>query len=90
MKARSVTLPFLDPPFGANISYSDLNFIWESWLRVVTDNVPEAIESRGQNKNTEKYRDLMRLSFREAYRILGLRGFVWVMFGHFRLAVACK
>jgi predicted RNA-binding Zn-ribbon protein involved in translation (DUF1610 family) len=27
---------FLDPPFGSNLMYSELNFLWESWLRVWT------------------------------------------------------
>ena len=36
---------FIDPPFGANLNYSELNFLWESWLKVWTNNKPEAIEN---------------------------------------------
>src|SRR5690554_1014376 len=39
---------FLDPPFGSNLNYSELNFLWESWLRVWTNNKPEAVENSVQ------------------------------------------
>ncbi|MFH0960727.1 MAG: DNA methyltransferase, partial [Pseudomonadota bacterium] len=35
---------FTDPPFGGNLMYSELNFLWESWLKIVTNNEREAIE----------------------------------------------
>jgi len=44
MPANSADYVFLDPPFGANINYSELNFLWESWLKVITSNKPEAID----------------------------------------------
>ena len=28
---------FTDPPFGDNLNYSELSFLWEAWLRVVTN-----------------------------------------------------
>src|SRR5690606_8078060 len=37
---------FTDPPFGANIDYSELSFLWEAWLGVRTDNRHEAIASK--------------------------------------------
>jgi DNA modification methylase len=61
---------FIDPPFGSNIMYSELNFIWESWLRVQTNQLPEAIENRTQKKTINDYRKLMRDCFKEAFRIL--------------------
>jgi predicted RNA-binding Zn-ribbon protein involved in translation (DUF1610 family) len=61
---------FVDPPFGSNIMYSELNFIWESWLRVQTNQLPEAIENRTQKKTINDYRKLMRDCFVEAFRIL--------------------
>jgi len=61
---------FLDPPFGANINYSELNFLWESWLRVITNNQPEAIENKAQSKTLDDYRRLMTACFKEAFRIL--------------------
>ena len=61
---------FVDPPFGANLNYSELNFLWESWLKVRTNNEPEAIESSVQGKGTTEYRCLMTTCFQEAYRVL--------------------
>ena len=31
---NSVDYIFTDPPFGDNLSYSELNCIWEAWLGV--------------------------------------------------------
>lgn len=61
---------FFDPPFGANLNYSELNFLWEAWLRVATNNKSEAIENKVQNKSLSDYRSLMQLCFEEAYRML--------------------
>lgn len=61
---------FIDPPFGANLNYSELSFIWESWFRVVTDNKPEAIENPVQNKGSFEYRQLMTDCFKEVHRLL--------------------
>ena len=40
---------FVDPPFGANIMYSELNSLWESWLHIRTDNTKEAIVNTSEN-----------------------------------------
>ena len=61
---------FIDPPFGANLNYSELNFLWESWLKVWTNNKTEAIENSVQGKGPTEYRYLMTVCFKEAYRIL--------------------
>ncbi len=29
---NSIDYIFTDPPFGDNLNYSELSFIWESWL----------------------------------------------------------
>ena len=61
---------FVDPPFGANIMYSELNFLWESWLGVRTNSLSEAIENKSQKKSLDDYRHLMTSCFAEAYRVL--------------------
>lgn len=75
--ATSINLPnnsidyiFLDPPFGANLNYSELNFLWECWLRVFTNTQKEAIENKRQGKSLDDYRQLMAMCFKEAFRIL--------------------
>jgi len=67
---NSIDYLFIDPPFGANLNYSELNFLWESWLKVWTNNIPEAIENSLQGKGATEYRQLMTACFKEAYRIL--------------------
>jgi DNA-directed RNA polymerase subunit RPC12/RpoP len=67
---QSIDYVFIDPPFGSNINYSELNFLWESWLKVITNNGEEAIVNSIQQKSSVEYRELMTLCFREMYRIL--------------------
>ena len=66
----SVDYIFLDPPFGKNLMYSELNFIDESWLGVRTQPALEAIENNTQGKGLSEYRQLMTTCFLEAYRVL--------------------
>ncbi|MBQ3728888.1 MAG: DNA methylase, partial [Spirochaetales bacterium] len=66
----SIDYIFLDPPFGANINYSELSFILENWIKVRTNNQSEAIKSKTQNKGNYEYRELMTKCFSEAYRVL--------------------
>ncbi|MGD6967817.1 DNA methyltransferase [Rossellomorea vietnamensis] len=67
---NSIDYIFVDPPFGANLMYSELNYYWESWLKVWTNNRNEAIINKEQKKQLEDYRDLMYKCFSENYRIL--------------------
>ncbi len=78
---------FIDPPFGANINYSELNSIWESWLSVQTNNQQEAIENSTQNKGPSEYRKLMTNCFREAYRVLKPGRWMTVEFSNTKSAV---
>lgn len=61
---------FVDPPFGANIMYSELNCLSESWLGVLTNNSQEAIMNTTQKKGLPEYQELMTRSFEELYRVL--------------------
>ncbi|MCP5420063.1 MAG: site-specific DNA-methyltransferase [Gammaproteobacteria bacterium] len=65
-----VDLIFTDPPFGANINYSEMNMLWESWLKVYTDTTNEAIVNRVMKKDARQYQDLMTQSLKECYRVL--------------------
>lgn len=75
--AQSVNIPessidylFIDPPFGANIMYSELSFIREAWLKILTNNISEAIENKTQKKGADEYRNLMSQCFSEAFKCL--------------------
>jgi len=67
---NSLDYIFVDPPFGGNLMYSELNFIWESWLKVQTNNQPEAIINRVKHKGLPDYQQLMAQCFHEFYRVL--------------------
>lgn len=67
---NSVDYIFTDPPFGANIMYSELNFLQESWLRVKTNNKEEAIENEAQHKGLTEYLNIMQKCFAEYFRVL--------------------
>lgn len=67
---NSIDYIFTDPPFGANLMYSELNFIWEAWLKVLTANKSEAIENKSQGKSTLDYQNIMTDCFKEYYRVL--------------------
>lgn len=66
----SVAYIFTDPPFGGNLMYSELNFLWEAWLKVFTNSRPEAVTSKARGKGLNEYRELMTRCFREYYRVL--------------------
>ena len=66
----SIDFVFTDPPFGANINYSEMNFLWEAWLGAFTDPENEAIVNRFQRKNVVRYGELITTSLRECYRVL--------------------
>jgi len=67
---NSIDLVFTDPPFGANINYSEMNTLWESWLGAFTDATHEAIVNRYQDKDIAAYGGLMLDSLKECHRVL--------------------
>ena len=83
----SIDYIFIDPPFGANINYSELNLLWEPWLKIRTDNICEAIESKKQEKSSADYRLLMKDGFREAYRVLKSGHWMTVEFSNTNAAI---
>ncbi len=70
IKDNSIDYIFTDPPFGGNIMYSELNSLWEAWLKVYTNESTEAIESSKKGKDILIYQSLMIKAFTEYYRIL--------------------
>lgn len=67
---NTIDYVFIDPPFGDNLMYSELNFLLESWLKVFTNNSEEAIINKSQNKDLFEYSLLIKESFTELYRVL--------------------
>lgn len=70
VSSDSIDYLFTDPPFGSNLNYSELSFIWEAWLKVFTNQKPEAIINKVQGKGLTEYQSLMTRCFEEYYRVL--------------------
>lgn len=83
----SIDYVFTDPPFGDNLMYSELSFVWESWLKVFTNNKSEAIINNTQNKALPEYYDLMLKSFKEYYRVLKPNRWITVEFHNSKSSV---
>jgi DNA modification methylase/predicted RNA-binding Zn-ribbon protein involved in translation (DUF1610 family) len=67
---KSLDYIFIDPPFGNNLHYSELNFFWEAWLQVLTQREPEAVMDKRRSRTLHDYQVLMSSAFQELYRVL--------------------
>ncbi|ASW43371.1 DNA methyltransferase [Clostridium isatidis] len=87
IKKNSVDYIFTDPPFGANLMYSELNYLWESWLNLYTNNEREAIVNRFQGKKLDNYKELMRDCFENMYYVLKPGRWMTVAFSNSQASV---
>lgn len=87
IRDASIDYIFTDPPFGHNFDYSELNFFWEAFLEVITNQTSEAIVSSSQSKGVEDYRGLMESSFKEYYRVLKPGHWITVEFSNSKASV---
>lgn len=87
IKPNSIDYIFTDPPFGANINYSELNFIWESWLKVHTNIQDEAIINNVQGKGLLEYKKLMECCFLNYYKVLKPNHWITVEFSNSKASV---
>lgn len=87
MPENSADYVFTDPPFGENIYYADLNYLVESWHRVVTRTEREAIVDQAKKKGLLQYQHLMQRCFKEYRRVLKPGRWMTVVFHNSRNAV---
>ncbi|MFV8390019.1 DNA methyltransferase [Flavobacterium sp. LB1P71] len=80
LEDNSIDYIFTDPPFGSNINYSEMNFLWESWLQNKTVIKDEAIVNKVQDKTLASYQDLLSQAFSECKRVLKADGWITVVF----------
>lgn len=80
MEDSSVDYIFIDPPFGDNIQYAEVNFISEAWIGQHTKAREEAIVSSFTGKSIDDYCTLLTHSFKEFYRVLKNGHFMTVVF----------
>ena len=83
----SIDYIFTDPPFGDNLMYSELNFLTEAWMKVITNNADEAIVNTSQNKGVAEYQAIMERCFAEYYRVLKPQRWITVEFHNSRNSV---
>jgi len=82
---NSVDYVFMDPPFGSNIFYSDMNLFQEAWLGEITDPEQEAVVDRvetGMQRTPERYERLLTGAFAECSRVLKPDGAITIIFGN--------
>jgi predicted RNA methylase len=84
---NSVDYVFIDPPFGDNLPYAELNFLWEAWLRVFTKIDQDAIVSRKWRKDLAVYANMMTDCLKQVYRVLKPGRWVTVEFHNSKNAV---
>ena len=84
---NSIDYVFTDPPFGENIYYADLNYLVESWHRILTRTEPEAIVDRAKGKAIPHYQHLMQRCFAEYCRVLKPGRWITVVFHNSRNAI---
>jgi DNA modification methylase len=71
LMSASVDFIFTDPPYSGTQQYGELNFVWESWLKLDTRWQDEEIivnEVRGRTESD--WAEMMRQAMVECYRIL--------------------
>lgn len=66
----SIDYIYTDPPFGANIIYSEMNLMLEAWLQVRTDDRQEAVIDNSRGLGFAEYARLMQRCFSEYFRVL--------------------
>ena len=84
---NSVDYVFIDPPFGDNLPYAELNFMWEAWLRVFTNVAQDTVVSSTQGKDLAAYTLMMSSCLREVYRLLKHGRWVTIEFHNSKNAV---
>jgi len=84
---NSVDYVFIDPPFGDNLPYAELNFLWEAWLRVFTNSGQDAVVSGKQRKDLAVYTNMMTDCLKRVHCVLKPGRWVTVEFHNSKNAV---
>ncbi len=80
--SNSVDYIFTDPPYGDSVPYLELDYMWNSWLKFSVNFEDEIIISNSpvRNKNFELYDKMLKVAFREVFRVLKSGKYLTVTF----------
>lgn len=70
IKTDSVDYIFIDPPFGENFQYAELNSFAEAWIKVKTNTPNDFVMNYVHQKDHLFYMHSMRSAFKELFRVL--------------------
>jgi DNA modification methylase len=84
---NSIDYIFVDPPFGENLMYSELNFLNEAWFKITTNNNDEAIMNKSQNKSIIEYNFLMNSCFNNLFRVLKPQRWITIEYHNSKSAI---
>lgn len=68
---NSIDYIFTDPPYGGNVQYGELNFVWEAWLNFNTNwHNSEIIVNETRGRTDDDWARMMYQAIDECYRVL--------------------
>ena len=68
--SQAIDYVFVDPPFGENFQYAELNSFAEAWLKVKTDTPEDCVMNYVHKKDLGFYMHAMKDAFGEFFRVL--------------------
>lgn len=83
----SIDFIFVDPPFGDNLQYAELNFMYEGWLKVYTNDEQEAVINKTKSKSISEYENLLGSCFDELYRVLKPKRWITIEYHNSKSAI---
>ncbi|MCX6685622.1 MAG: hypothetical protein NTV10_03065 [Methanoregula sp.] len=90
LKENSIDYVFTDPPYGDNVPYLELNYMWASWLGFKPDFDEEICISDSpvrKDKNNKTYYTLLAKAFREIYRVLKPSKYLTITFNNAKMEI---
>ena len=71
IRSNSIDYVFTDPPYGGNIQFGELNFLWEAWMGFQTNwHEKEIIVNNTRGITQFDWKIRIKQSMQEAYRVL--------------------
>lgn len=80
IKDRSIDFVFTDPPYGEAIQYSELSYIWNTWLSKTFHTKEEVIINPKQEKGVNQFNEQIARFLGETKRVLKNEGYFTLCF----------